>query len=99
MIRKIIRFVLVIVFAMGLFNCAPVRPAYGPPPSPKKEVRHHKPGPNYIWISGHYEQRHGRWVWIGGHWAKKRHGMVWVEGHWVKRGKRWVWIKGHWKKR
>jgi hypothetical protein len=98
MIRKIINFVLILVFSFGLFYCAPPRPVHKPPP-PKREVRAPRPGPNYIWVSGHHEWRAGRWVWVSGHWIKKRPGMVWVQGHWVKRGNRWVWVKGHWKRR
>jgi hypothetical protein len=98
MIRKIIKFVVLLIFSFGLFYCAPPRPVHQPPP-PRNEVRPAKPGPNYVWVSGHHEWRGGRWVWVSGHWVKKRPGMEWVEGHWVKRGNRWVWVKGHWKRR
>ncbi len=99
MIRKIIKFVVLLIFSFGLFYCAPPRPFHEPPPPPRRELRPHKPGPNYVWIPGHHEWRHGRWVWISGHWVKERPGMYWVEGHWVKRGNRWVWIEGHWRRR
>jgi len=98
MIRKIINLVLVLIFSFSLFYCAPPRPYHEPPP-PRREVRLHKPGPNYVWISGHHEWHGGRWVWISGHWVKKRPGMYWVEGHWVKQGNRWVWVEGHWRRR
>ena len=99
MIKKIIQFVMILIFSFSLFNCAPPpRPVQKPPPH-KRVVRPTKPGPNYIWVSGHHEWRRGRWVWVSGHWEKKRPGKVWVKGRWVKRGKRWIWIKGHWKRK
>jgi hypothetical protein len=99
LLKKLFNFVLIGIFSFGLMNCAPPRPVHEPPPPHRQEVRPHKPGPNYIWISGHYVMRHGRWVWVSGHWEKRRPGHVWVEGHWVKRGGRWVWVPGHWKKK
>jgi hypothetical protein len=30
-----------------------------------------KPGPNYVWVEGHYKiNKHGRLVWIPGHWKR-----------------------------
>jgi hypothetical protein len=97
MIKKIFQFLLVVFFSFSLFNCAPPpRPRSAPPPL-RKEVRPPKPGPKYVWISGHHVWRHGHWHWIRGHWAKRKHGKTWVPGHWVKRGRHWVWVKGHWR--
>lgn len=100
MIKKIVHLFLVVVFSISLFNCvATVRPRHAPPPPPRKIVKIHKPGPNYFWVPGHYEWRHGSYHWVSGHWAKKRAGMVWVSGHWVKRGGNWVYVKGHWRRK
>ncbi|NIM11224.1 MAG: BcpO-related WXXGXW repeat protein, partial [Candidatus Aminicenantes bacterium] len=88
LLKKLFGFVLVLVFSFSLMNCAPPRPVREPPPRPRREARPPKPGPNYIWVSGHHVWRHGRWVWVSGHWVKKRPGMVWVQGHWEKRGGR-----------
>lgn len=31
----------------------------------------HKPGPNYVWIAGHYKHnKYGKLVWVPGHWKK-----------------------------
>lgn len=31
----------------------------------------HKPGPNYIWVEGHYKHnKFGKLVWVPGHWKK-----------------------------
>ena len=30
-----------------------------------------KPGPNYVWVEGHYKvNRHGQWIWVPGHWKR-----------------------------
>ena len=98
MIKKIIHVFMIIVISLSLTNCVTVRPKREPPP-PRKEVRTHRPGPNYFWIAGHYEWRHRHWVWTPGHWEKRRPGQVWVRGHWVKKRGRLVWVPGHWRKR
>ena len=98
MIKKLIHVLTIIVFSFSLFNCVTVRPRHKPPP-PRKEIRAKRPGPNYFWVTCHYEWRHKSWVWIPGHWEKRRPGYVWVKGHWVKKGARWVWVPGHWRRR
>ena len=30
-----------------------------------------KPGPNYVWVEGHYKLNvFGKWVWVPGHWKR-----------------------------
>ena len=30
-----------------------------------------KPGPNYVWVEGHYKLNiYGKWLWVPGHWEK-----------------------------
>jgi hypothetical protein len=69
----------------------------GPPPV-REEVIIRQPGPDYVWIRGHYVYGRGggydwvpgRWVrpegrrsrWVDGHWAHDRHGWYYIEGHW-----------------
>jgi hypothetical protein len=37
--------------------------------SPVKVVN--KPGPNYVWVGGHYKfNKYGKAVWVPGHWKK-----------------------------
>ena len=85
------------VFAL-LAGCIVTRPVAAPPP-PRKEVRIVKPGPNFVWIAGHWKWVMGKYGWVPGHWIKARPGKVWVPGHWEKRGRHWVWILGHWKRK
>ncbi len=68
------------------------------PPPPMKEVHTPSPGPNQIWIDGHWEWKKGGYVWVPGHWVKKpKKHSVWVPGHWKKTRKGWIWVPGHWK--
>lgn len=31
----------------------------------------HKPGPNYVWVAGHFKyNKFGKKVWVPGHWKK-----------------------------
>ncbi len=54
-----------------LGGCASAPP---PPPPPRRvEVKPAKPGPNFVWVEGH-------WKWKG-----RRRGHVWVPGHWRRR--------------
>ena len=76
--------------------CLVPGPTVAPPPV-KKEIRTVKPGPNFVWISGHWKWSAGRYVWLTGRWVKKKPGRNWVAGHWTRRGKHWVWVKGHWR--
>jgi hypothetical protein len=84
-----------IVFIAG---CVVTHPRLAPPPL-KKEYRPAKPGPNHVWISGHWKWSGGSYKWVPGHWTKQKAGHVWVPGRWEKRGPRWVYIKGHWRRR
>ena len=87
------------VFVIVLFSgCVITRPSMAPPPA-KKEIRPHKPGPKYIWITGHWKWTGAKYVWIPGHWVKARPGKIWVPGQWKKKGHTWIWIPGHWKKK
>lgn len=83
------------IFTM-VAGCVVAGPTMAPPPA-KKEVRTARPGPNYVWITGHWNWSSGRYVWIRGHWVKNKPGKNWVPGHWTKKGRRYVWIKGHWR--
>jgi len=69
------------------------------PPKARVEVRTVSPGPNYVWISGHWTWKNSSYVWASGHWTPKPSPKaVWVKGHWKKRHGNWIWVPGHWKK-
>lgn len=62
-------------------------------------VKPNKPGPNYIWIDGHWQAGpNNNYVWVAGSWVKARAGAVWVAGKWKRVRTGWRWIPGHWKK-
>jgi hypothetical protein len=65
------------------------------PPPPRYERVMVAPGPNYVWIGGHWAW-HGRWVWEGGRWESRHPGAVWINGHWDRNGPGWVWVDGRW---
>ena len=78
-------------------SCVTYRTPRQAPPPRKVVVRTAKPGPQYVWVQGHWTWRGGSYHWINGHWKKKKRGKVWVAGHWKKRRGRWVWVAGHWR--
>jgi len=96
--KKITLFALFIMIVFLLGGCIVTHPTTSPPPV-KKEVRTAKPGPMFIWITGHWKWTGSSYSWVSGHWTKASKGKAWIQGHWEKRAAKWVWISGHWKKR
>jgi hypothetical protein len=83
--------------------CGPVRGQVGvavttAPPATRVEVIGTAPGPDYIWIDGHWGWQGGEYIWVGGRWDRRPHANAkWVPGHW-KHGRRgWIWSEGHWR--
>jgi len=65
------------------------------PPGDQLEIVTVAPGPNHVWIKGHWAWR-GRWVWEAGFWEVVRPGHRWVDGHWTAHRHGWAWVPGHW---
>jgi len=65
------------------------------PPPPVAEQLVPAPGPNFVWIAGHWVWR-GRWVWAPGHWEAMRPGAAWMAGHWERHHGGYVWVEGYW---
>jgi hypothetical protein len=61
-------------------------------------VKTSKPGPNQIWINGHWKVKKNKYVWTKGYWVKAKEQHSWVEGRWKKVRGGWKWIPGHWKR-
>ncbi len=97
--KKIAWIVLLSFVCVMLAGCVVTARPTLPPPPLRKEVRIVKPGPDYIWISGHWRWVGGKYFWVKGHWIKERRGKAWVPGHWEKRGRHWVWVKGRWRRK
>ena len=64
------------------------------PPRPREEVIVAAPGPDYVWIAGHWGW-HGHWVWESGRWDRHP-GSTWIGGHWDHREGGYVWVEGRW---
>lgn len=66
-----------------------------------KVKRPKKPGPQYVWIRGHWRwnPRSGNYVWKRGHWAAKRPGFRYVPGKWKKVPGGFYWVPGAWVKK
>jgi hypothetical protein len=70
----------------------------GPPPAAVRERPGRQPGPDYVWIEGHYVGQPGGWAWVPGHWAlRPQREAIWVAGHYDLRGGGYVWVEGEWK--
>ncbi len=57
------------------------------------------PGPDYIWIAGHWEwdTPNRRWVWSAATWQRRpTPEAVWQPGHWQQAGNAWEWIGSTW---
>src|SRR3974377_2002332 len=63
------------------------------PPADVVEVVSAQPGPEYVWVGGHYRWDDGRYIWMSGHWVQAPAGYrEWVPGHWARREGGWFWI-------
>ena len=68
-----------------------------PPPPAQVEVVGAPPGPDYVWIPGHWEWQ-GTWTWTSGKWATiPAPRAAWIPGHWSRRENGWVWVEGYWR--
>ncbi len=65
------------------------------PPADRIEVIPMSPGPDHIWIRGHWVWHHERWEWKGGYWEAVHPNQVWISGQWVQKPNGWVWVEGH----
>jgi len=54
------------------------------------------PGPGYVWTSGEWEWRSGKYHWRGGSWQRAREGHAWKSGYWENSQKGYRWQKGRW---
>ena len=91
---------LALPFATGCVAAATPGGVYvaAAPPAAIVETRPIAPGPNSVWIDGHYRWTGSRYDWVPGHWdARPRAGARWVPGHWKRSRHGWRWTPGRWK--
>ena len=69
----------------------------GPPPV-RREVIVEPPGPDFVYIRGHWGYSGGGWVWVPGRWERPNGGRRhWNEGHWAHDRHGWYWVEGRWR--
>jgi hypothetical protein len=68
------------------------------PPPVRVEVMTRAPGPEHVWVVGHWDWRRDDFEWVPGHWVRPEPGFhSWVVGRWEHEPKGWFYIEGHWR--
>jgi len=68
------------------------------PPAAQVEVIGTAPGPDFVWIHGHYRWEAIHYVWGAGQWERRPHASAaWVDGRWMHHSNGWYWQEGHWR--
>jgi YXWGXW repeat-containing protein len=68
------------------------------PPPPRVELVAVSPGPDYVWIDGHWAWRGQEYLWEPGRWEAKASGhRGWHKGEWKHARQGWYWQEGHWR--
>src|SRR5436189_1653735 len=74
------------------------RPLTKPPPPLRVEATGRPPGPEYVWVSGHYEWNGRQYIWRAGRWVPKPYERaIYMEGYWEQRAGGWIWVPGTWR--
>jgi len=72
---------------------------FGPPKvRTVKVVKHVRPCAKVIWVSAHWQYKHGRHVWVKGYWVKQRYGYVYMQPRWKRNHHGYYYVAGHWKR-
>lgn len=72
---------------------------FGPPKvRTVRIVKSVRPCAKAIWVSAHWQYKHGRHVRLKGYWVKPRQGYVYVLPRWKKNHHGYYYIAGHWKR-
>ncbi len=74
-----------------------VRITTGRPPAPRREVRPARPGPDYVWVGGFYDNDGGRYGWIPGRWERRAApDAYWIPSRYVRTSRGTIYEPGHW---
>jgi WXXGXW repeat (2 copies) len=89
----------VLATALGLLVLG-ATPAFAgaphPPPAVQVEKPPHSPGPQFVWIAGHWAWTGSAYAWVDGRWVQAQ--GTWIPGRHVKTAEGWVYQEGRWKK-
>jgi hypothetical protein len=74
------------------------RYAHQAPPPDRSETPPPQPGPQYVWVAGHYSWDGNDFQWHSGQWTAPPTGYhTWVPGRWQQTGdNNWVYVEGQW---
>jgi hypothetical protein len=74
------------------------RYAHQAPPPDRPETPPARPGPQYLWVSGHQSWDGNDFQWHAGQWAVPPTGYhTWTVGRWEQSGSNnWVYVEGQW---
>jgi hypothetical protein len=74
------------------------RYAHQAPPADRSETPPAQPGPQYVWVAGHYSWDGNDFQWHSGAWAQPPNGYhTWAPGAWQQTGTaNWVYVEGQW---
>lgn len=74
------------------------RYAHQAPPPDQTESPAPQPGPEYIWVAGHYSWDGADFQWHRGQWTIPPTGYhTWAMGRWEQSGStNWVYVEGQW---
>lgn len=68
------------------------------PPPDRVEIITTSPGPDYIWIRGHWGWQANDYVWVTGRWDRPYAGYRrWEPGRWRHVRGGYVWVEGRWR--
>ena len=74
-----------------------VRITTGRPPALRREVRPARPGADYIWVSGSWDDNGGRWQWVPGRWDRPAEPRAyWIPAAYIRTGRGTIYEPGHW---
>ena len=73
--------------------------APNPPPPVRAEVKPPPPGPDVVWVAGHWSwspDTHN-YAWSPGEYREPpRAHAAWIPGRWMERPNGWIWEEGRW---
>jgi hypothetical protein len=98
---RFIPFIPIAIGVLSLAGCGGVGVSYyasTPPPPLRVETFGPAPGPDFLWVSGHWGWNNGAYMWTPGRWEHRpRAHAVWVIPRWERRSGRYEFHPGYWK--